>query len=161
MATSACGNSTAPIESVVRFGGPIAGSPARAAALAAYTSRVRHVPGVSGAQVTGIRGDIARVDLGYAAGPYTPHARAILGAVRDVRPPAGATAYVGGQTAELSDELSSLGQTLPWMALAVVIATFLLMFLAFGSLILPLQAIVMNVLSLSAKIGRASCRERV
>jgi RND superfamily putative drug exporter len=39
------------------------------------------------------------------------------------------------------------------MALAVVLATFLLMFLAFGSLILPLQAIVMNILSLSAMFG--------
>jgi len=147
------GNPTAPIESIVRFGGPITGSPPRAAALAAYASRVRHVPGVSSAQVTGIRGDIARVDLSYTPGPYTPQARAILGAVRDIRAPAGATAYVGGQTAELSDELSSLGQTLPWMALAVVLATFLLMFLAFGSLVLPMQAIVMNVLSLSAMYG--------
>ena len=39
------------------------------------------------------------------------------------------------------------------MALAVVLATFLLMFLAFGSLVLPLQAIVMNILSLSAMYG--------
>jgi RND superfamily putative drug exporter len=39
------------------------------------------------------------------------------------------------------------------MALAVVLATFLLMFLAFGSLVLPLQAIVMNILSLSAMFG--------
>jgi len=147
------GNPTAPIESVVQFGAPIAGSPARAAALAAYTSRLRHVPGVASARITGTRGDIGRVDLGYAPGPYTPAARAILAGVRDVRAPAGATAYVGGQTAQLADELSSLGQRLPAMALTVVIATFLLMFTAFGSLILPLQAIAANVLSLSAMYG--------
>jgi RND superfamily putative drug exporter len=147
------GNPTAPIEAIVRFRGPIAGSRARTGALAAYTVRLRRLPGVSGAQITAIRGDIARVDMSYAPGPYTPQARDIAGAVRDVRAPAGATAYVGGQTAELSDELSSLGHTLPWMALAVVIATFLLMFLAFGSLVLPLQAIVLNVLSLSAMYG--------
>ncbi len=39
------------------------------------------------------------------------------------------------------------------MALAVVLATFLLMFLAFGSLVLPVQAIVMNILSLGAMFG--------
>src|SRR6202035_3587031 len=111
------------------------------------------VPGVSGEQVTGVRRDIARVDLSYAPGPYTPQARAIVGQVRDVAPPAGATATIGGSTAQLTDQLASLGQTLPWMALAVVIATFLLMFLAFGSLVLPLQSIVMNVLSLSAMYG--------
>ncbi|MGB6580504.1 MAG: MMPL family transporter [Streptosporangiaceae bacterium] len=60
---------------------------------------------------------------------------------------------VGGQTAALADELSSIGQTLPWMALAVVLATFVLLFLAFGSLVLPVEAIVMNILSLSAMYG--------
>ena len=51
------------------------------------------------------------------------------------------------------DELSSLGATLPWMALVVALATFLLLFLAFGSVVLPIKAIVMNVLSLSATFG--------
>ena len=60
---------------------------------------------------------------------------------------------VGGQTAALADELSSIGGTLPWMALAVVLATFVLLFLAFGSLVLPVEAIVMNILSLSAMYG--------
>jgi RND superfamily putative drug exporter len=147
------GNPTAPIESVVQFPGPVAGSPARAAALAAYVSRLDHVPGVSGVQVTGVRGDIARVDMGYGPAPYSPQARAIVGQVRDVSPPAGARVYVGGQTAELVDELSGLGQTLPWMGLAVALATFVVLFLAFGSVVLPVKAIVMNVLSLTAMYG--------
>ena len=81
--------------------------------------------------MTGLRGDLARIDLSYGPGPYTPQARAIAGQVRDVAAAPGATASTGGQTAALADELSSLGQTLPWMALAVVLATFGLMFLAF------------------------------
>ncbi|HEY1920119.1 MAG TPA: MMPL family transporter, partial [Streptosporangiaceae bacterium] len=125
----------------------------RAAGLAAYARRLDHVAGITGAQVTGIRGDLARIDLSYAPGPYTPQARAIAGQVRGVPAPPGATALVGGQTAALADELSSIGATLPWMALAVVIATFVLLFLAFGSLVLPLEAIAANVLSLSAMYG--------
>jgi RND superfamily putative drug exporter len=147
------GNPTAPIEAIVAFRGPVAGSPARAADLAAYTSRLKHVPGVTGAQVTGIRGDIARIDLSYLPGPYTPQAQAIVGHVRDVAPPPGTTALVGGQTAALVDELASIGHTLPWMALAVALATFVLLFLAFGSLILPLEAITANILSLAAMYG--------
>jgi trehalose monomycolate/heme transporter len=147
------GNPTAPIEAIVQFGGPITGSPSRTAGLAAYTSRLDHVPGVTAAQVTGLRGSTARIDLSYAPGPYTPQARAIAGQVRDVTAPPGATAAVGGQTAALADELSSIGHTLPWMALAVVLATFVLLFLAFGSLILPLEAIAANILSLSAMYG--------
>jgi uncharacterized membrane protein YdfJ with MMPL/SSD domain len=147
------GNPTAPIEAIIQFGGPVTGSPSRTGALASYVSRVGRVPGVSGAQVTGIRGDIARIDLSYGPGPYTPQARGIAGHVRDVAAPSGATVQVGGQTAALSDELSSLGHTLPWMALTLVLVTFVLLFGAFGSLVLPLQAIVMNVLSLGAMFG--------
>ncbi len=147
------GNPTAPIEAIVQFPGPVTGSPSRAAGLTAYVGRLDHVPGVTGAQLTGIHGNIARIDMSYGPGPYTPQARAIAGHVRDVAAPPGTTAYTGGQTAALADELSSLGQTLPWMALAVVLATFLLMFLAFGSLVLPVQAIVMTILSLGAMFG--------
>ena len=60
---------------------------------------------------------------------------------------------VGGTTAGLVDELASLGATLPSMALLVGVSTFVLLFLAFGSVVLPLKAIVMNVLSLSATFG--------
>src|SRR6266516_2938809 len=55
--------------------------------------------------------------------------------------------------AQRVDELASLGHTLPWMALVVVLATFLLLFLAFGSVVLPVKAIVMNALSLTATFG--------
>jgi trehalose monomycolate/heme transporter len=146
-------NPTAPIESVVQFGGPVAGSPARSAQLAAYVGRLDRVAGITGAQVTGVRGDVARVDMRYGPAPYSPQARAIVEQVRDVPPPAGAQAYVGGQTAQLVDELSSLGQTLPWMGLVVAASTFVLLFLAFGSVVLPVKAIVMNVLSLTAMYG--------
>jgi trehalose monomycolate/heme transporter len=147
------GHPTAPIEAVVQFRGPVAGSPARGAALTSYVHRLGRVPGVSAAQLTGVRGAVARVDMRYGAGPYSSGARAIAGQVRDVTPPAGARVYVGGQTAQLVDELSSLGRTLPWMALVVAAATFVLLFLAFGSLVLPVKAIVMSALSLSAMYG--------
>ncbi|MBA2769781.1 MAG: MMPL family transporter, partial [Sporichthyaceae bacterium] len=43
--------------------------------------------------------------------------------------------------------------TLPWMGLFVVGVTLVLLFLAFGSVVLPLKAVAMNVLSLSASFG--------
>jgi uncharacterized membrane protein YdfJ with MMPL/SSD domain len=60
---------------------------------------------------------------------------------------------VGGQSAQLADTLASLSHTLPEMLLVVVLATFVMLFLAFGSVILPLKAIVMNILSLSVMYG--------
>jgi RND superfamily putative drug exporter len=146
------GNPSSPIEVVTRLAGP-ATAPAQHAALATYVRSVDHLPGVSSAALTGVRGDIARVDVRYAADPYSAAARDIVTAVRAVPPPAGGHVYVGGVTAQLVDELSSLGHTLPWMALVMCLATFVLLFLAFGSVVLPLKAIVMNVLSLSATFG--------
>ncbi|MGO9583752.1 MAG: MMPL family transporter [Acidimicrobiales bacterium] len=147
------GNPTAPIEAVLDFGGPVTATTARSAELASYLSRLRHVAGVAGAQVTGVRGDLARVDMSYRPGPYSQQAAAIVARVRDVAPPAGAAAYVGGQSALLADTLAGLGHTLPWMVLIVVLATFLLLFLAFGSVLLPVKAIAMNLLSLSVMFG--------
>jgi RND superfamily putative drug exporter len=108
---------------------------------------------VTGAQVTGLRGGVARVDLSYSPDPRSTTARQIVSRVRGVAPPVAAQVLVGGATADLVDELDSLGSTLPWMALVVGVATFVLLFLAFGSVVLPLKAIVMNVLSLSATFG--------
>ena len=67
--------------------------------------------------------------------------------------PDGGEVLVGGQSAVLTDLLESLGALLPWMALMVVATTFVLLFLAFGSVVLPVKALVMNVLSLGASFG--------
>jgi RND superfamily putative drug exporter len=147
------GNPTAPIEAVVDFGGPVGSSRARIAGLETYLSGVRHLPGVAAAAVTGIHGDLARVDVSYAPGPYSPQAQAIVTRVRNLAAPLGAVSYVGGQSALLADTLADMGRTLPWMVLVVVLATFLLLFLAFGSVLLPIKAIVMNLLSLSVMFG--------
>jgi trehalose monomycolate/heme transporter len=147
------GNPTAPIESLVSFSGPVATSPVRGAELRAYVAKLDKLPGVTSAEVTGIRGDVARIDVGYGADPMSVAARRIVADARAVPPPAGAQVLIGGQTAQLADELSSLGSVLPWMALVMAAATFVLLFLAFGSVVLPLKAIVMNVLSLSATFG--------
>jgi uncharacterized membrane protein YdfJ with MMPL/SSD domain len=108
---------------------------------------------VLGARVTGASERAVRVDLNYRVSPNSEIAQSIVTGVRDVRPPPGAERYVGGQTAELVDTLVNLGSVLPWMAVVVVGATFILLFLAFGSLILPIKAIVMNFLSLSVMFG--------
>src|SRR5215467_10175476 len=78
------GNPSAPIESLVRFDGPVAGSAARGAELTSYVRRLAAIPGVSGASVTGQRGDIARVDLRYSADPMSARAREIVSAAREV-----------------------------------------------------------------------------
>jgi RND superfamily putative drug exporter len=108
---------------------------------------------VSGAAVTGAAGQTARVAVGFAGNAESSAARDLVDRVRAVAPPAGVRALVGGRSAQLDDLLSTLGAHLPWAALLVVATTFVLLFLAFGSLVLPVKAVVMNVLSLGASFG--------
>ncbi len=108
---------------------------------------------MTGAEVTGAAGDTARVSVLYQGEAISDEARALVERIRDVPPPAGGEVLVGGNSAELVDLLDSLGDRLPWMALMVGLTTFILLFLAFGSIVLPIKAILMNVLSLSASFG--------
>jgi RND superfamily putative drug exporter len=74
--------------------------------------------------------------------------------VREIRGlPATADARVGGPTAEFVDLKSSLGDHLPLAFALIAVATFAVLFLMTGSLVLPLKALVMNVLTLSAALG--------
>ncbi len=143
-------NSTDPIEALITGPGASAGG---SAALASYLHRIDAIPGVTGTQVTGSKGDTIRVDVGYTPAPVSSAARHIVTQIRALAPPAGAAVLVGGTTAGLVDELASLGSVLPWMALLICVSTFVLLFLAFGSVVLPLKAIVMNALSLGATFG--------
>ncbi|MFB4310504.1 MMPL family transporter [Actinomadura sp. GTD37] len=139
-------NATSPISAVVT------GTSDRAA-IGAYGDRLAELPGAADAAVTGASGTTTRLALRYDAAPYSETARDLVQKVRDVPAPPGAQVHVGGATADVVDELDGLGGTLPWLALLVGGATFVLLFLAFGSVVLPLKAIVMNMLSLAATFG--------
>ena len=60
---------------------------------------------------------------------------------------------VGGPSAELVDSKASLFARLPWAGAIIAIVTFVLLFLMFGGLLVPLKALLLNILSLSATFG--------
>jgi trehalose monomycolate/heme transporter len=147
------GNLDTPIVAAVSLDVPV-DSPAGQAALENYSHAAGAVPGATGAQLVAARGDTAHVDVTYRGQALDPQAKDVLKEVRALPHPADVQdVLVGGSTAQVVDRLSSLGQRLPWMALVVVLATFVLLFLAFGSVVLPLKALAMNVLSLGAAFG--------
>ncbi|MDP9239977.1 MAG: MMPL family transporter [Actinomycetota bacterium] len=123
------------------------------AALTAYAASVAQVPGVRTATISGVRDHVGRVTVRYDATALSAEARHTTDLVRAVPAPAGAEALVTGQNANLVDLLASLGSRLPWMALIVCLVTLVLLFLAFGSVVLPVKALIMNILSLSATFG--------
>ncbi|GAA0563853.1 MMPL family transporter [Actinomadura livida] len=140
------GNVTSPIEAVVT-------GTSDQGAIQAYGARLASLPGAADATVTGAEGTTTRIALTYDADPNSGAVRDLVREVRDVPPPAGAQVHVGGPAAEVADSLGSIGSTMPWLAVLVGGATFALLFLAFGSVLLPLKAIVMNTLSLAATFG--------
>lgn len=73
--------------------------------------------------------------------------------LREIKAPEGVRTYVSGTPAMEVESIEALLHRLPWMALYMVLATFLLMALVFGSLILPAKAVIMNVLSIGATLG--------
>jgi len=62
-------------------------------------------------------------------------------------------ALVGGSTAQFLDQKASLGSLLPLAAALLAVVTFVLLWLATRSLVLPVKTLVMNVLTLSATMG--------
>ncbi len=61
--------------------------------------------------------------------------------------------HVGGQTAVGVDLADTMGSRLPYMFLAILLLSFLLLMLVFRSLLVPLKAVIMNLLSIGASYG--------
>ena len=73
--------------------------------------------------------------------------------LRDIVPPKGLSLYVGGTPALEQDSIHSLFSRLPLMVLLLITTTTVLMFLAFGSLVLPIKAALMSALTLGSTMG--------
>ncbi|MEX0173876.1 MMPL family transporter [Streptomyces sp. LMG1-1-1.1] len=78
-------------------------------------------------------------------------AQRVVGELRAA--PAPFDTSVTGQSAVLVDSKDALAERLPWAAAIVVLVTLLLVFLLTGSVVIPLQAVVLNALSLTAMFG--------
>ncbi len=87
----------------------------------------------------------------------TPHiakaSRDTVREIRDVEAPPGTRIEVTGATADFVDFQASLVDHLPFAVAIVIVATLLVLFLMTGSVVLPVKALAMNVLNLSAVFG--------
>ncbi|HEY7593367.1 MAG TPA: MMPL family transporter [Actinophytocola sp.] len=118
-----------------------------------YTGELRMLGGVTGVEIAAQRGRASLLNVEFAGAANSEHARQIVEEIRAADPPAGAEVLVGGPTAGIVDQLNRLDERLPWMALLVAGVTFVLLTFAFGSIVVPLKAIVMNLVSIGAAFG--------
>jgi trehalose monomycolate/heme transporter len=117
-----------------------------------------YAQGLSDLRSMMVRGQFSQNDytvlsVVYNADPLSKEAEHLVGQLRAVPGPAGAEVYVGGTTATVVDFLDSLEQHVP-IAIGLIIGViFILLFLMLGSLLVPLKAVLLNLLSLSASFG--------
>lgn len=84
--------------------------------------------------------------------PRSPAAEVVIAALRAVPAPS-AQVLVGGFAAQYTDSQRGILQVLPWALGWVLVTVLLLLFMFTGSILLPIKAIILNILSLSAAIG--------
>ncbi|GAC1620542.1 MAG: MMPL family transporter [Ktedonobacteraceae bacterium] len=80
-------------------------------------------------------------------------ATSLVNQIRVIPIPGSLVPLVAGDTATQIDLFASLRSTIPYALLIMAGAIFILLFLMTGSLIMPLKAVILNVLSLSATFG--------
>ena len=80
-------------------------------------------------------------------------ARELVRTIRRTHPAVDVEVLVTGQTALDLDLAEAIGRHAPLTVAVIMVATYLVLFLLLGSLLLPLKAVVMNVLSISASYG--------
>jgi RND superfamily putative drug exporter len=85
------------------------------------------------------------------ADPFTSAGSHVLNEVRDTAAPA--PVQLTGPAARNADSLDALGARLPLALGLIAVATFIVLFMFTGSLLMPLKAIVLNALSLTATFG--------
>ena len=73
--------------------------------------------------------------------------------LRAIQPPRGLSVSIGGTPALEQDSIHSLFAKLPLMVVLLITTTTILMFLAFGSVVLPIKAAVMSALTLGSTMG--------
>jgi uncharacterized membrane protein YdfJ with MMPL/SSD domain len=124
--------------------------------VAAYTAKVKDVDGVLGVRpvAQSVDGDgRTLLRASWAGNSQTQTSQETVEAIRAIPGPGGENVLVGGLSADTVDLLSSLKSHLPWMGLIIAGVMLVLLFLAFGSLVLPVKAILVNLLSISASFG--------
>lgn len=99
------------------------------------------------------RGNSARISAISAHEADDPEALAQVQVLRALPEPPGMTVLTGGRPADLVDLKGELAARLPLMAAIIGGVMFVVLFLVFGSVTLPLKAMAMNLLSLSASFG--------
>ncbi len=100
-----------------------------------------------------VRGSTVRLDAISPLPPSKPAATDLIRQIRAVEPGHDITTGVGGSAAIGHDFLVSQAERAPYAVGLTLLASGFILFLLFGSLVIPLKAVVMTLLSITASFG--------
>lgn len=119
--------------------------------IATYSAELAKVSGVVAVTPPQKVGSDIRIVAYQSMLPRTPEAQKMVHDIRNLNSPAGT--LVGGVAADYTDSQDGIAQTLPWALGWIALSVLILIFIFTGSIILPIKAVVLNMLSLAATMG--------
>jgi RND superfamily putative drug exporter len=121
------------------------------AELAAFKAKVAQVSGIVRVGPEQVVGTTVHFSAIHSMAPRTNEAESMIKEIRTIPAPAGT--LIGGVAADYADTQGAITKTLPWALGWIAIGVLILLFLFTGSIILPIKAVILNVISLTAMMG--------
>lgn len=116
-----------------------------------YRNQIGKISGITHVtDITSANG-IIRFQAIHAMSPRTSAAQKLINEIRAIDAPEGL--LIGGVAADYTDTQNGIAHALPWALGWVFLSVLILLFAFTGSVILPIKAIALNILSLSATLG--------
>jgi RND superfamily putative drug exporter len=141
---------------IARIQSPVTLPGAQAAEQPAFIVNVRRVLELLGTEtrLDSFISDRAAVMLAYPVAPANdPQNKELLDDLRRIDPGGDVSISVGGGTAEIVDVVDTIYGSFPTAAALIIASTFLVLLVLFRSIVLPIKAILMNVMSILASYG--------
>jgi RND superfamily putative drug exporter len=123
----------------------------KTAEIAQYAAKVAAVPGIVAVVPPQVINKDVRLVAYQSMLPRTPESQQLIHDVRAIKAPSGT--LIGGVAADYTDSQDGIAKTLPWAFGWIALSVLILVFIFTGSIILPIKAVLLNVLSLAATMG--------
>lgn len=117
----------------------------------AYAADISKVSGIVRVNPPQVIGKDVRLTAIQSMSSRTTSAEKLIHDLREVPSPSGT--MIGGAAADFTDSQDGIAHALPWVLGWIAISVFILIFIFTGSILLPLKAVILNVMSLAATLG--------
>ena len=115
-----------------------------------YVTKIQQTEGIVRVIPFNVGNDI-RIQAIQSMGSRTIEASDLIHKLRDLDSPQGT--LIGGVAADFTDSQDGTARALPWALGWIAISVLILIFVFTGSVILPIKAVLLNILSLAATLG--------